>query len=194
MGNYIVKYIDLFESNTDYYLVMQYIDSEINLKQFISKSRLYIKCGKLSLKEYQTMMKYLLWQLFVTVQWLHISMRCCHLDICTENVLVHNANFIQTDDGTVSIDPKISIKLCDFGVAEVFNIASKTMFLCDKQELTLDRDSYLAPKPFANDRYDARYSDNWSLGILLFETMTVGHLLYTPMTMYDKNSGYHAIH
>eukprot|EP01084_Bolivina_argentea_P168252 291829_1 len=35
IGGYIVNYIDFFESNTDYYLVTEYIESEMNLKQFI---------------------------------------------------------------------------------------------------------------------------------------------------------------
>ena len=75
IGGYIVKYIDLFESDTDYFLVMEYIESEMNLKQFVSKSREYIKNGKLSANQYHKIVKYLLWQLFVTIQWLH-SMHC----------------------------------------------------------------------------------------------------------------------
>ena len=81
IGDYIVKYIDNFESDTHYYLVMEYIDSEMNLKQFVTKSFEYINNGKLSLKSYHKMMKYLLWQLFVTINWLHQSMNCMSLQI-----------------------------------------------------------------------------------------------------------------
>ena len=82
IGNYIIKYIDFFESDSNYYLVMEYIESEMNLKQFINKAHQYINNGKLSIKSYQTSIKYLLWQLFVTITWLHQSLRCMYF-VCT---------------------------------------------------------------------------------------------------------------
>eukprot|EP01083_Nonionella_stella_P053782 142135_1 len=76
IGNYIVQYIDWFESEDDYYLVMEYVASETNIRQFISRAKQRITNGTLSTKQYRKMVKCLLWQLFVTVQWLHLSMKC----------------------------------------------------------------------------------------------------------------------
>ena len=76
IGDYIVKFIDSFESDTDYYLVLEYVESEMNLRQFVDKAHGYIKDGKLPIKSYRISIKYLLWQLFVTITWLHQSMHC----------------------------------------------------------------------------------------------------------------------
>eukprot|EP01084_Bolivina_argentea_P101903 182631_1 len=88
IGDYITTFIQFFQSDTDYFLVMEYIDTEMNLKQFISRASQYIQQGKLALVNYHKIIKYLLWQLFVTIQYLHDSMNCCHLDIHAENIMV----------------------------------------------------------------------------------------------------------
>eukprot|EP01084_Bolivina_argentea_P245295 410702_1 len=58
IGDHIVHFIDTFQTENDYYLVMEYIESEMNLKQFIQISHRYIKQGKLKLKQYQKIIKY----------------------------------------------------------------------------------------------------------------------------------------
>ena len=75
-GNYINKYIDFFESSTHYYLIMEYIPGNINLKDFVYGAHKYIKNGKLSQKEYHKTIKYLMWQLAVTLRWLHDDIHC----------------------------------------------------------------------------------------------------------------------
>eukprot|EP01083_Nonionella_stella_P053781 142134_1 len=189
IGNYIVQYIDWFESEDDYYLVMEYVASETNIRQFISRAKQRITNGTLSTKQYRKMVKCLLWQLFVTVQWLHLSMKCCHLNLCLENILLENANFIKTKNGVV-IDPNISIKLCSFGVAQVFRTDN---FVCDKQPLSLDQEAYSAPKVFNEELYDARAADNWKLGMCLFECMTMGQRMYQPLEVHVPFSGHWAV-
>lgn len=76
IGDYIIKYIDFFESESDYYLVMEFVQSQMNLKQFINICFKYIHKNKLQLKEYQKVIKYLYWQLIVTIRWLHDDMNC----------------------------------------------------------------------------------------------------------------------
>eukprot|EP01084_Bolivina_argentea_P292906 503689_1 len=188
IGDYVLQFIDFFESNASYYLVIEYIESEMNLKQFITKCAQYIANGQLSLNEYKKVIKFVLWQLFVTVQWLH-TMRCCHLDLCLENIMLSDVMFSATKSG-VTIDPTMSIKLCDFGAAESFTTND---FLCAKHGLNVDNEGYLAPNIFNGDPYDARYADNWSLGMVLFECMTVGKHLYGPRDMYSLHSGYYAL-
>ena len=121
----------------------------------------------------------------------------CHLDLCLENILLSNYRFVKQTDGTFKIDPDICIKLCDFGVAEVFRI-NKTSndnnndidsyFNCSKQGLSLDNESKLEPKIF-NDigKYNARKADIWSLGMVLFECMT-GKPLYEPYDIWSENN------
>lgn len=70
--------------------------------------------------------------------------------------MVSNAEFIETKNG-IKINPKIAIKLCDFGVAETFPFeGNSNLFLCQKQGLSIENEGYFAPKVFAADLYDAR--------------------------------------
>eukprot|EP01084_Bolivina_argentea_P090888 163691_1 len=197
ISKYIINYVDFFQSDTDYYLVTEYVCSEINLKQFVTKAQKYIHNGTLDYKQYKKVIKYILWQVFVAIQWLHESVHLCHLDLGMENIMLKNAKFIKSKTG-ISIDPNISIKLTDFGVAEIFDISNdknnNNPFICSKQGLTLDNECYAAPNVFNMEKFDSRASDNWSLGMILFECMTLGLQLYEPMTMHSKGSGYHALY
>ena len=65
-GDYICEFVNFFESQNEYYLVMKYI-SDTNLTQFIAECHEYIKNGKLELKDYKRITKYLFWQLVVLV-------------------------------------------------------------------------------------------------------------------------------
>ena len=58
----IVKFIDFFESNDSYFLVTEFIESEMNLKQFVAASRVHIENGTLSPIHYQKIMRYLMFQ------------------------------------------------------------------------------------------------------------------------------------
>ena len=125
-GDYIIKYIEFFESYKDFYLVMEYIEDDMNLKNFVEKAHEYINDGKLSLKEYQHFVKYILWQISAVIHWLHDDMHCCHGSLCLENILLKNAHFIEKTDGTVTINNAVSVKLCDFGRGEVFKVNEET--------------------------------------------------------------------
>eukprot|EP01083_Nonionella_stella_P050238 133694_1 len=188
IGDYITRFIDFFESHSSYYLVMEYVASEMNLKQFVCTAQQYIETGALSIHEYQRIMRYLLWQLCVTIVWCH-KVQCAHLDLCLENIMLQNVRFIGDKNG-VSIDTKICIKLCDFGASEAFE---GDMFWCMKDGLSIDNECYLAPNVFNGFEYDARSADCWCLGIILFECMTVGKHLYGPRDMYSLHSGYYAL-
>eukprot|EP01084_Bolivina_argentea_P049420 90896_1 len=118
-GDYIVKGIEFFEDVRNYYLVTEYC-GKTNLLKFVTKAHTLIKNNKLDIKIYQKAVKYLFWQICVIFNWLHDSMQCCHLDLCMDNIMVRNCTFIENENGMYTINPKISIKIIDFGCSELF--------------------------------------------------------------------------
>eukprot|EP01084_Bolivina_argentea_P307925 532303_1 len=184
-SKHIVQYIDFFESEEDYYLVMEYVSSQTNLKQFVAQAKQHMANGTLSIEEYQKAVKQLMWQLCTTVQWLHVSMKCCHLKLRLENIMVENASFMTTTDGMI-LDPNICIKLCDFGVSNQFEKD-------DVSRSTLHNDAYSAPKVFNEEVYDPQSVDNWRLGMIMFECMTGGKQIYKPLDVGVVGGGHWAL-
>jgi len=190
IGDYIVRYYDFFESDTDYFLVMEYIDSEVNLEQFVHTCHQYIANGKLQRKQYLKVVKYLLWQLLVTLSWMHKSMHCCHLDVTMANILVANANFKADGNGNVVMNPKVCLKLGDFGVSELFLSSD---FECEKQGLSLKHEHLFAPNIFADVIFDAQAADSWNIGMILYQCLT-GETLYTAADVASLKGAYYALH
>merc|ERR1712228_236377 len=159
----IVQYIDWFESDNFYYLVIEYVQSEINLEQFMGTAHEYMDNGKLKKREYQQIIKKIMWELVNVIYWLHNDMNCCHLDINLENIMLQNADFIVNElDGTVSISTEIKVKLCDFGRSELFKESEEhkdNMFECAKQGMSLLEDGV---------SYDAREQDIFDFGMCLY--------------------------
>ena len=119
-ADYIVNFIEFIEDESNFYLVTTYGGNQ-NLLQFVDKAHRYMQQNRLSLKEWQKTVKYLMWQICVIINWLHNDLNCCHLDLCMENLLVKKGEFIMDDkDGSVHINPKLSIRLIDFGCSEIF--------------------------------------------------------------------------
>ena len=174
-ADYICKFIEFFEDDNAFYLVMEYC-GDFNLLQWTQTAHKYIKQKKLSLKAYQKMVKYLFWQISVMMNWLHRDLNACHLDLCMENIVVRNGSFIKNEDGSISINPKISIKICDFGCAEIFNPGKFDNFKCGKTTLTGNY-QYCAPQVYENILYDARKADIYQLGCILYH-MSVGVPIY----------------
>ena len=214
-ADYIVQFRDFFETEDDYYLVMEYIEG-INLAEFTKKAHQYISDGKLKLKEFQKIVKYLFWQLTVCIiicfgvcfeyeqseffnvqikvilHWIHDDMNVCHLDLTLENIMLQDSNFIINDKtGMVTINQSITVKLCDFGVSEMFR--SDKMFKCMKHSLFLDDVHYLSPQLYDEQQFDARSADIWALGMMLFE-VSIGRAPYImPEYKPKPGSGYWAI-
>ena len=107
--------------------------------------------------------------------------------------------FKQSEDGDITLARSISIKICDFGVAEIFKPVTnhKNAFECDKQGLNIDNEAYHAPKVFDGVPYDATKADIWSLGMIFYECLT-GQKLYNPQDIWsqchtNRNNGYLAL-
>jgi len=145
--------------------------------------------------EYKKIIKYLLWQLIASIHWLHHDMNCCHLDICPENIVLSNVEFIENTDCTVSISPGIGLKLVDFGVSEIFNNIDQNgsvSFQCTKCDISFDNEPYLSPNIREHNSYDGRAADMWSIGIIMFFVLFGDHP-YKTMEESDVG-GYWAIH
>jgi len=183
-SDYLVKFLKFFESESYFYLVMENAGT-MNLAAFNERAHRLIADGKLKIREWRKILKFLMWQLSVTVYWLHRDMKCCHLDLSLENVMVQNSNFIEHEDGAVTVDPNIKIKLCDFGLAEVFRADTDCAdsagddddgyalnpFKCTKHAMK-DRYYLSAPRVFGEEPYDARKADMWALGVIFYELAT----------------------
>ena len=79
-GGYIAKFVDFFESKTDYYLVMEYVGCK-NLAQFVKQAHIYIKRKKLKLSAYKKVVKFIFWQISNIIHWMHKDMRSVHLGL-----------------------------------------------------------------------------------------------------------------
>ena len=111
--------------------------------------------------------------------------------------MIQNAEFLMMQDGSgkrlCKINPFLSIKVCDFGVAELFPFGQNVSFHCIKQDLSLDNETFVSPQRYAGDRYDARKSDIWSLGVIFYQLLT-NEAIYDPSDMWDEpQNGYLAL-
>eukprot|EP01084_Bolivina_argentea_P096427 173369_1 len=115
----IVQFVDYFESDSHFYLVMEHIENAITLKEFVDLSFNLMNECKLTMEEYSKTIKEIMWQLVNTIRWLHGVVQSVHLDICCDNIMLQNFEYTQSDDGLIC-NEEISIKLIDFGVSELF--------------------------------------------------------------------------
>merc|ERR1712228_318839 len=175
------KYENFFDDSSHYYLAMEHGGSD--LFDFIIEAHELIAEKKLKIKEWRKFSKYLFWQMIVVIKCLHNDMKICHLNISLENILIQNATFIPSHDknGTVSINPNVNIKICDFGLAEIFDGAPS--FRCTK---FCGKTNYKAPEVYSKKGvFDARKADIWSLGVVLF-CMLVGSPPYNKPVDSDQ--------
>eukprot|EP00484_Ammonia_sp_Unknown_P028441 CAMPEP_0197031586 /NCGR_PEP_ID=MMETSP1384-20130603/10554_1 /TAXON_ID=29189 /ORGANISM="Ammonia sp." /LENGTH=567 /DNA_ID=CAMNT_0042461137 /DNA_START=109 /DNA_END=1812 /DNA_ORIENTATION=+ len=183
----IVKFIDFFQSDDDYYLVMEDMANDVTLKQFVEIAHQHIKDGNLSKKEYQKIVKYIFWQICAVVHWLHNDMHCCVMALKMDTILLENADFVANPDGRMSINPCITAKLADFSKAEVFQMHD-TRFRCMKYRHNITNEpQYLCPKLYSEQIYDARACDMWCLGMILFQ-MATGKPLYEELGINEADS------
>ena len=111
-----------------------------------------------------------------------------------ENIIVRddcgNDNFqIDENNGNVTINPNVSVKIGDFGLAEIIHPSSES-FIVSKWGL---KDSFetTAPKVYDGMKFDGMKSDIWSLGCILFK-MSAGMPLYS-IPEKDEDSGFYSL-
>ena len=163
--NSIIKYIDFFESDLNYYLIME--NGGNNLFQFIQRIHKFIVCGHLKIKEWHKLAKIIFKQMIECIEYLH-SINICHFDISLENFLISDINIV-IYDGHISFiydenKKRPIIKLCDFGLAQLFiddSFKHSTHF-CGKH-------NYMSPEIVNRQiTFNAKSNDIWCLGVCLF--------------------------
>jgi len=186
----LVGFVEYFEAEEHLYLVTEWVEG-CTLSEFVATAHEHIAAERLSRDEYTECIQGIMWRLVLTIKWLHSTMKCVHLDLCCENVMVTGIRFVDDGDRRVRLEGAVAIKLLDFGVAEIFDTPRNRplkpfTFECmkDGNELNVERAANHAPESSIGSVYDARGTDIWSLGMILFEAMA-GEPLYRAKDIWN---------
>eukprot|EP01083_Nonionella_stella_P000708 2010_1 len=188
----ICEFVDCIETNTDFYLIQEYGGIQ-TLEEFIGTAHKYIEEKKMKLKHWRITVKFVFWQIAVMIYWMHNDMNTCHLDLNADNIMVKNGTFLlHKKDGSITVDSKgLTVKLSDFGFAEIFAFTKndEAAFRCTKKGITKDH-KHKSPQQFNGQTFDARKSDCYSLGVIMFQMLTGTNPYDFPS---DADDGYLAL-
>lgn len=140
--DHIVDVYDHFKQGGSYYIVLEYVDGE-SLDGLIKKHR-YLDAPVAA---------YILLQSAVGLNYAH-SKQVIHRDIKPANIL---------------ISKKGEVKLVDFGIAVSAEDSEDGL---TREGMTLGTPSYMAPEQFQNTKNVDKRADIYSLGIMLYESLT----------------------
>ena len=165
----IVKYIEWFEDDLNYFLVEQH--GGFPLFDFVEKAHAFIGIGKLSISEWHKMVQRLFKQMVDAVDFMHRH-RVAHFDISLENMLIPNIDvMIDNTEQMHFVLDDVQLKICDFGLVDIFKskIATesgpKISFISTKKA---GKTLYKSPEMLTGKRCDAVKNDIWCLGVTLF--------------------------
>merc|ERR1719273_2885359 len=115
-GQGVVRHLDFFKSNTNFYFVMEH--GGHMLFDFVVRVHRYIESGKLDLDHWRKFVRVLFVQIVEAVQFIHRH-GVCHYDISLENLLINDVEVVIDQRGKITFcTDSIRVKLCDFGLAE----------------------------------------------------------------------------
>lgn len=163
----IVKYNGFFKSDTNYFLVME--DAGNSLFQFVVRAHEFINAGKLDISEWQRIVKIIFKQIIECIDYIH-SKNVAHFDISLENFLINDVNVTIGENDKINFcGDDIQIKICDFGVSEIFERD------CDFQSSKwCGKTNYKSPEIHKKERFCAKSNDIWCVGICLFMLLIGG--------------------
>eukprot|EP01083_Nonionella_stella_P085123 235880_1 len=155
--NSIPCFLELHESPTSYYLVNEFA-GDLTLNEFVHMGHQHMTHKRLSSKKWKRVIKLIFWQIALNVHWLHHEMKCCHLALTPNNVMLSGELFkVNRLTGWVEIDlTKIRAKLVNFEGSKSF--AKVKMDGDDPIDIAWYEDCHVA----------ARKSDVWQLGAMLY--------------------------
>ena len=142
---HIVRHIDTFEDDQNYYIIMEYVKFG-DLYQFI-KEKVREK-GRLKEEHARIIFA----QLVSAIEYCHANL-ITHRDIKLENILISDKKRLQ-------------VKLSDFGFANFIKVDTLHDTFCGSLH-------YSAPEIILNERYQPMPVDIWSAGVVLY-TMISG--------------------
>eukprot|EP01083_Nonionella_stella_P099171 278858_1 len=161
----LVKYLNGFESNDSYFLVMQ--DGHHSLFNFTQSIHQYIESGHIEVADWHRMVKIIVKQMVECIEYIH-SKGVCHFDISLENFLIDNIDVqVHQKDGKSKVkfcfEDTPTVKLCDFGIAEYFPNGDFTSNkFCGKKH-------YRSPEVVRREgKFNAMSNDTFCLGVCVF--------------------------
>jgi len=162
IGGYVARFIDFFETEDSYFLITEYAGN-MTLAAFHRRAQQHIAKGHFTRSEYKKVVKFIAWQICVTLKWLH-AMSISHLTLSLESIMVRDEAFILQPDGSVHLNRAVNIKVHAFENAIRYVEQSSPDFLAAQKE------------------------DVWQFGCLLFELYSHQSLYQTK-----KDSGFIAV-
>lgn len=183
-GGYLCQFIECFHSETDYYLAMEYISSRTTLREFVQKGHQYIMQGMLEKKEWVRIVKFITWQLVVTLHYLHNTMNIAHLDLSMDNIMVRGGEFVLKDN-QIKIERSVNIKIIDFGLATSVEQEDDCCIVQHPAFSLTEK----CPQIFNDEVYSAKKADIWSLGLIIFQMM-FNCIPYKKQTDTDSRYGW----
>eukprot|EP01083_Nonionella_stella_P054999 145169_1 len=178
----IINYVFSFASPQNYFLVMG--DGGHSVFDLVTKAHAFINSGRLEMAEWHKLVKIIFKQMIASIEYIH-KKNVCHFDISLENFLVNNISCIlRTRSGDdkpnklkfcVADDAKVHIRLCDFGLAEIFtNTKGLDGIASFESNKYCGKSIYQSPEVSSRKAsFSAQKNDVWCLGTCFF-MMIVG--------------------
>ncbi len=163
----IIKYVDFFESDHSYYLVMEHGGN--NLLQFVRKAHELIEMRKLAIAEWHKCVNVILKQILTAIHYIH-SKGVCNFDFSLENIVINDIDVRPDADSgklTFCLD-SVRIKIIDFGLGEFHEKQAKSSKFVGKT-------NYKSPEVTSQQRpFDPFANDIWCVGVCFF-MMIIGY-------------------
>eukprot|EP00485_Elphidium_margaritaceum_P002541 CAMPEP_0202694766 /NCGR_PEP_ID=MMETSP1385-20130828/8537_1 /ASSEMBLY_ACC=CAM_ASM_000861 /TAXON_ID=933848 /ORGANISM="Elphidium margaritaceum" /LENGTH=349 /DNA_ID=CAMNT_0049350669 /DNA_START=41 /DNA_END=1090 /DNA_ORIENTATION=+ len=173
----LVRFHRFFKTKTDYYLIMQ--DGGEGLFTFVRDSHKLITQGRMMSSHWRCVVRKIFKQMVHCVRYIHAK-HVCHFDISLENFLVNDVSCKLRDADTRHhhghkkrkslieiMTNDLQVKLCDFGLAQIFKTNDFTSNRCVGKTL------YKSPEcTKAKKHFNAKMNDIWCLGVCLFMMAT----------------------
>lgn len=147
---HVVRVLELLESESDYFVVMELIPDG-NLLDFLNK----ISKNRTSFNERDA--ANLVNQIVLALSYMH-GLNIVHRDLKLENIMIQRMVDPETKKS------EIILKLTDFGFACEIDPAKG-------EKLSLGSPMYIAPEVIKSQKYDSR-CDVWSLGVMAYMMLT----------------------
>lgn len=158
---HIIKYIDFYIDDTNYYIVMEYIEHGELFYYIIENGKLHPETAK---EVYA--------QIVSALDYCHGNL-ITHRDIKPENIMIYKKEIVGENDKR----EKLSIKLIDFGFATHIKTNSLHNTFCGSPD-------YAAPELLSGEKYNPMEIDVFSSGVVCY----ILYMGYSPWRCIDDHN------